>query len=254
MKKIFTVITICLLAASSVFAQVSSAVAEKAFKILEKADDILADNGDYSATMTLIVDQPGKPTETMKYKVFLKTSEELMTMVQLYPEADKGNGYLRDGDNMWAYDPIGRKFSHSSVKEAIGDSDVKIDDITRDEDRWRKNFKVVEFEEGKVGKFDANIITLEAITTDPSYKFMKLYIRKDIPLLLKEEDFSGSKRLMRTIFIPRYKKVPTGYVGTQTIIKDELNPGEQTQQIISDITYNELPNKIFTKAYLEGLN
>ena len=254
MKKLVTFLTICVLAAGAVFAQVSDEVAEKVFKYLEKSDEIMADNGDYSATMTLHVEQPGKPKETMQFKVFLRSDEELMSMVQIFPEADKGTGYLRDGDNMWAYDPIGRKFTHSSVKESLGDSDVKIDDVTKDKDRWRKNYKVVEFEEGKLGKFPIYLITLEAITTEPSYSFMKLYMRKDVPLLLKEEDFSGSNRLMRTILIPKYGKVVTGYVPTQTILKDELNPGEITQQLLTNITYDRLPDKVFTKAYLENVN
>jgi hypothetical protein len=38
------------------------------------------------------------------------------------------------------------------------------------------------------------------------------------------------------------------------IIRDELNPGEQTQQIISDISLADLPVRIFTKAYLEQIN
>ena len=74
------------------------------------------------------------------------------------------------------------------------------------------------------------------------------------PLLLKEEDFSGSDRLMRTILLPKYAKVPAGYVATQAIMRDELNKGEQTQQVISDLTFDKLPDRIFTKAYLEGLN
>ena len=254
MKKIFTFLTICMLAAGALFAQVSAADSEKAFKILDSCDEVMADHGDYSATMTLVVEQPGKPKETLQYKVFLRTKDELMSMVQIFPEADKGIGYLRDGDNMWAYDPIGRKFTHSSLKESLGDSDVKIDDITKDDDRWRTNFKVIELKDGKLGKYPVNIITLEAVTTDPSYKFMKLYIRKDVPLILKEEDFSGSKRLMRTILMPKYGKVPTGYVALQTILRDELNPGENTQQMLSDITYDRLQDKVFTKAYLEGLN
>ena len=72
--------------------------------------------------------------------------------------------------------------------------------------------------------------------------------------MLKEEDFSGSDRLMRTTLLPKYSKVPAGYVPMQIIMRDELNVGEQTQQVISDLTFDALPDKIFTKAYLEGLN
>ena len=253
MKKILALFGLAFLA-SSVFAQVSAEDAEKAYKIMESTDDVLAYKGDYSATISLVIENPGKPKESVQYKIFQRVDKDLMTIVQLFPEADKGNGYLRDGDNIWAYDPISRKFSHSSLKEALGDSDVKLDDLEQNKDRWRKNYSVAEFKQGTLGKYPVNIITLNAKNNEPSYQVVTYYIRQDIPLILKEEDFSGSGRLMRTTLIPKYTKVPAGYVGTQVILRDELNKGEQTQQVISDLTFDALPDKIFTKAYLEGLN
>ena len=254
MKKI--VLTFLLGAAvfASGFAQVSEDIADKAFKIMENTEDILAYHGDYSATMSLVIDKPGKPRENLQYKIFQRTDDKLMTLVQLFPEADKGVGYLRDNENIWSYDPISRKFSHTSIKEALGDSDVKLDDVDQAKTKWRENYEVTAYEEGTLGKFAVDIITLTAKTTDPAYAKSKYYIRKDIPLLLKEEDFSGSDRLMRTILLPKYAKVPAGYVATQAIMRDELNKGEQTQQVISDLTFDKLPDRIFTKAYLEGLN
>lgn len=254
MKKI--ILTFLLGAAffASGFAQVSEDIADKAFKIMENTEDILAYHGDYSATMSLVIDKPGKPRENLQYKIFQRTDDKLMTLVQLFPEADKGVGYLRDNENIWSYDPISRKFSHTSIKEALGDSDVKLDDVDQAKTKWRENYEVTAYEEGTLGKFAVDIITLTAKTTDPAYAKSKYYIRKDIPLLLKEEDFSGSDRLMRTILLPKYAKVPAGYVATQAIMRDELNKGEQTQQVISDLTFDKLPDRIFTKAYLEGLN
>ena len=254
MKKI--VLTFLLGAAvfASGFAQVSEDIADKAFKIMENTEDILAYHGDYSATMSLVIDKPGKPRENLQYKIFQRTDDKLMTLVQLFPEADKGVGYLRDNENIWSYDPISRKFSHTSIKEALGDSDVKLDDVDQAKTKWRENYEVTAYEEGTLGKFAVDIITLTAKTTDPAYAKSKYYIRKDIPLLLKEEDFSGSDRLMRTILLPKYAKVPAGYVATQAIMRDELNKGEQTQQVLSDLTFDKLPDRIFTKAYLEGLN
>lgn len=254
MKKIAMIFTGAVIFTLAAFAQVSADVAEKAYKIMESTDDALAYHGDYSATISLVIEKPGKPKENLQYKIFQRVDKELMTIVQLFPEADKGVGYLRDGDNVWSYDPISRKFSHSSIKEALGDSDVKLDDLEQNSERWRKNYNVVAYEEGTLGKFPVDIITLSAKTTEPSYAVVKYYVRKDIPLILKEEDFSGSNRLMRTILIPKYSKVPAGYVATQAILRDELNKGEQTQQVVSDLTFDALPDKIFTKAYLEGLN
>ena len=254
MKKIILTFLLGAAVFASGFAQVSEDIADKAFKIMENTEDILAYHGDYSATMSLVIDKPGKPRENLQYKVFQRTDDNLMTLVQLFPEADKGVGYLRDNENIWSYDPISRKFSHTSIKEALGDSDVKLDDVDQAKTKWRENYEVTAYEEGTLGKFAVDIITLTAKTTDPAYAKSKYYIRKDIPLLLKEEDFSGSDRLMRTILLPKYAKVPAGYVATQAIMRDELNKGEQTQQVISDLTLDKLPDRIFTKAYLEGLN
>lgn len=254
MKKTFLVLAGMVLTFGCLFAQVDDATAEKAYKIMESTDDVLAYHGDYSATISLVIEKPNKPKENIQYKIFERTDKDLMTIVQLFPEADKGNGFLRDGDNIWSYDPISRKFTHTSIKEALGDSDVKIDDVNQSKTRWRDNYKVAAFEEGSLGKYSVNIITLEAKNNEPSYAKVKYYIRQDIPLTLKEEDFSGSDRLMRTILIPKYTKVPAGYVPTQMIMRDELNKGENTQEVISDLTFDALPDRIFTKAYLEGLN
>ena len=253
MKKLLTLAATVFFAAFT-FAQISADIADKAYKIMESTEDVLAYHGDYSATVSLVVEKPGKPKENLQYKIFERTDSKLMTIVQLFPEADKGVGYLRDDDNVWSYDPISRKFSHSSIKEALGDSDIKLDDVEQAKTKWRNNYEVEAYEEGTLGKYPVDIITLKAKTTEPSYAKTKFYIRKDIALVLKQEDFSGSDRLMRTILIPKYSKVPAGYVSTQVIIRDELNKGEQTQQVISDLTFDTLPDKIFTKAYLEGLN
>ena len=254
MKKIITALCLSLLFMAGLFAQVSDADAEKAYKILEASDDVLAYHGDYSATISFKIEKPGKPNENIQYKIFERTDKKLMTIVQLFPEADKGNGYLRDGDNIWAYDPISRKFSHTSIKEALGNSDVKIDDVEQDENSWRINYNISGLENGMLGKQEVYIITVTAKTNEPSYAKTKFYIRKDLNLVLKQEDFSGSDRLMRTMLLPKYAKVPSGYVPTQILVRDELNPGENTTQVISDLTFDALPDRIFTKAYLEGLN
>ena len=254
MKKILTVIAGAALFTAAAFAQVSSADAEKAFKVMEDTEDVLAYHGDYSATISLKIEKPGKPNENLQYKIFERTDNKLMTIVQLFPEADKGTGYLRNDDNIWSYDPISRKFTHTSIKEALGDSDIKLDDVENSKTKWRANYEVEAYEEGMLGKYPVHIITLKAKTSEPSYSKSKYYVRTDVALVIKEEDFSGSDRLMRTILVPKWAKVPAGYVSVQIIIRDELNKGEQTTQVISDLTFDKLPDKIFTKAYLEGLN
>ena len=92
MKRTLTFLGSLLILLSVATAQVSTADADKAFKVMEDTEDVLAYHGDYSATLTLQVEKPGKPKENIQYKIFERTDDKLMTIVQLFPEADKGVG------------------------------------------------------------------------------------------------------------------------------------------------------------------
>ena len=81
MKKIILTFLLSAAVFASGFAQVSEDIADKAFKIMENTEDILAYHGDYSATMSLVIDKPGKPRENLQYKVFQRTDDNLMTLV-----------------------------------------------------------------------------------------------------------------------------------------------------------------------------
>ena len=250
MKKTFVSIFMGLLVVASSFAYTIS----DGEKVLDKVyENSSLGDVDYSCTITLISEKPGTPKEQAQFKVFERVAEEQFSMIQILPEADKGNGYLREGDNLWYYDPIGRKFSHTSLKENIGDSETKVSDMTSDYS-WRDDYEVTDVKDGKLGAYDVWIISINAISSEPAYAKSVLYVRKDVAIILKQEDLSTSDRLMRTILMPKYTKVKNVYVATQMIIRDELNPGEQTQQIISDISLADLPDRIFTKAYLEQIN
>lgn len=249
-KAILSFLIAVMLCSSNVFAQTIS----EAEEILDKMyDEYDFGSTDYSCTVTLIVEKPNEPKQQLQYKLFERPTKEQFSMIQIFPEADKGNGYLRDGDNLWFYDPIGRKFSHSSIKENIGDSDAKVSDVTTSH-TWRDYYEVISIEEGKLGAYDVWIIAVKSISKDGTYAKEVYSIRKDVSILLKEEDYSSSDRLMRTILFPKYTRVEGKYVATQVIIRDELNKGEQTQQIVSDISLGKLPDRIFTKAYLEQIN
>ena len=168
MKKILSIIVAAAIFTGALAAQVSADVADKCYKILEENQDIQAYHGDYSATISLVVEKPGRPKENIQFKVFDRTDKKLMTIVQLFPEADKGTGYLRNEDNIWSYDPISRKFTHTSIKEALGDSDIKLDDVDQSDSHWRDNYNIETYEEGTLGKYPVHIITVRAKTSEPS--------------------------------------------------------------------------------------
>lgn len=250
MKKIIPVL---FLLAACVFSAAAQSIAD-AQLLLDKAyAEVNFGDIDYSCTVTLIVEKPDEPKEQIQFKLFQRPERDQFSMIQILPEADKGNGYLREGDNLWYYDAVGRKFQHTSIKENVGKTDAKVSDFET-EYSWRDDWEVVSAQNGKLGSYDVMIIEIKAVSKEPTYSKEILYIRKDVPVVLKEEDYSSGDRLMRTILMPKFTKVQGKYVATQIIMRDELNPGEQTQEIITDISLSKLPDKVFTKAYLESIN
>ena len=66
MKKILSIFVAASIFTAAAFAQVSTDVANKAYQILEDTDKQLAYHGDYSATITLPIEKPGKPQENIQ--------------------------------------------------------------------------------------------------------------------------------------------------------------------------------------------
>ena len=184
--------------------------------------------------------------------MFRRDDKKQFTLLVILPEVNKGQGYLREEDNVWFYDPTSRKFSFSSIKENIQNSEAKNSDLTRKS--ILEDYDVVGSREGTVGKIAVWIIDLKAKTNDVSYERVVLHVRKDKTMLLKEEDFSVSGRLMRTTLYPKYVEISGRLMPSQLLIIDELNPGERSQLTMTEQSLAALPDKVFSKAFLEQVN
>lgn len=246
---ILTVCFIFLVGGTSLFAQSTDFD-----KIVRDANEAVNfDNMDFSAVFTIVTDKPGKKQEVTQIRMFRRDELDQQLILVLLPEADKGMGYLRDGDNIIMYDPTSRKFNHTSMKETLSDSKAQNDDFQKQD--TLEDYRIVKTQEGMLGQFPVWIIDLQGKHKDVSYDQIRLYIRKDMPLILKQEYLSISGRLMRTMLYPKYAEIAQGkYFPSQILIVDEVNKGERSQINLSEISAERLPDKVFTKAFLEQSN
>jgi outer membrane lipoprotein-sorting protein len=226
----------------------------------EYFEEILAQNDfrsafldvDFSATMTMISEDPEDGISKRVIKTFRRDGEDKFLMLFQEPESKKGQGHLRIDDNMWMYDPQSRKFTHISLKESFDGTDAKNSDFKRSS--LSEDFDVLSWEEGKLGKFDVWIIDLEASNDEVAYPYMKVWIDKKTSLRLKSEDYSLNKRLMRTSLFPNYTKVGNSYAPTRMIFTDKLIENKKTQITMTGISIEDLPDSVFTKAYVERVS
>lgn len=233
----------------------AAAAAEPDFHaMLREIDDIQDFSGrDFSGVFTIVSDKPGEKQSVTQVRMFRRDDKEQFLMLMILPEANKGQGYLKEGDNVWFYDPVSRKFNHSSLKESLGDSEARNNDFSRK--HIEDDYDIQATAEGMLGKFPVWIITLKAKTNEVSYDLVKIYVRKDRPLVLKQEDYSVSGRLMRTTLMPKYADIGGGkFYPSLLLMVDEVNVGEKSQVTMTELSTERLPNKVFTKAFLESTN
>jgi len=242
--------------AGCLFAAAFPAVAETTDfnALIAKIDETTSFKGqDFSAVFTIVTDKPGKKQEVSQMRMFRRDAKDQSLILIQLPEANKGQGYLMDGDNLQFYDPVSRKFNHTSMKESLAGSEADNNDFKKN--NTLADYNIVDTGEGTLGKFPVWIINLKAKTNDVSYDQLRLYVRKDLPLVLKQESLSINGRLMKTIFYPKYAEVNNGkYFPSQMLIVDEINKGEKSQINMSEISTDPLPDKVFTKAFLEQTN
>jgi hypothetical protein len=85
---------------------------------------------DFSGVFTIVSEKPAKNNRLPKSACSGATQRnQFLILIQL-PEASKGQGYLKEDDNVWMYDPTSRKFTHSSIKQNLQDSEAKNSDFT----------------------------------------------------------------------------------------------------------------------------
>jgi len=244
------VFTLCLIAVTASFA----AAETKDWKpVLAKMDALSTfKDSDFSAEVTIVAVKPGEDDTTYVVRYFRRDKSDSFTMIMLKPDSQKGEGYFSIGDDLWFYDPESRKFAYSSLKDSFQDSDAQNSDFSSSS--YEKDYDVTESGEGKLGSFDVYTLTLVANSKIVPVAKRKVWIRKDNYLPLKEEHYSVSGRLMRTIAIPKYQTINGRFVPLTELIVDDLKPGEKTQITINNVSISNLPDSVFTKEYLERIN
>lgn len=245
-RTLFSMLLALLLATGSAFAQdVNKILAD-----LDAQGDF--GNKDFTALYTIVSKKPGEADSVTQARMFRRDIKDQFALLIILPEVNKGQGYLKEGDNVWFYDPTSRKFTFSSMKENIQNSETKNSDLSKKS--ITDDYEVVSTKEGTIGKIPVWIIELKAKTTDVTYERITYFVRKDRTILLKEEAYSVSGRLMRTTLFPKYVDIKGYLMPSEILSVDELNPGERSQVTMTEQSLSPLPDKVFTKAYIEQVN
>jgi len=203
-------------------------------------------------------DQGVKVYESVYYR---RDQDDAFLIVIIAPDSDKGNGYLRVGDNMWMYRRNTRTFQIMSRDQSIAGTNANAGDMEK-----RKFTDLYEpalddqgneiLSEETLGKAKIPVYRFEvnAKVKDVEYPQVIYWVRQDNFLTMKEEDYSLSGTLMETSYFPKWTTVEGKYIPLRMIFVDEFEKGNKTLLELSGISLKPIDDDVFTKAYLEHLS
>ncbi len=103
----------------------------KIYELLKKLEYNMEMTSDIKANVVLTQQKIEQGVKNIEMIYYRRDSDDSFLIVMTVPEAEKGNGYLRVGDNFWMYRRNTRTFQHINRDESIGGSDARADDFEK---------------------------------------------------------------------------------------------------------------------------
>ncbi len=240
-------------------------------EVLDEIDEKLSYDGDFKANITLIQQKINENTKekekTVKIaELYRKDDEDKFLMIFTSPKVDAGKGYLYIDDNLWFYDSQSREFTKKTVSESIGGTDSKQRDLEKSKLTDYYDFEYAG--EDTVGKIECyTMIGRAKDLTDLEYPVTKLWVNKKDLLPLKREEYTvaamdskdlSDVRPSQTVAYLKYTTIKNEITKQEVIAVQKMvvvnnrEKGRMTIIEMDDIELKDLPNNIFTKAYLEN--
>jgi len=229
-------------------------------ELLAKVDSLVSYlDSDFQAEYVIVQDRPGQSRSTTVTGVFRRDSREQYVIIIMEPLISRGQGYLREGNTLWFYDPESRRFNTSSNTSRFQNTNARNSDFTRS--TLAQDYRVVAGENVRLGRFNCRLLTLEATAAGVTYPRMKVWISED-NLLRKSEDYSLSGQLLRTSVVSDYYNIGGRFVPRQILFVDELLGAvingtfvnERTQITINRPSFNRVADSVFSLTFLESVN
>ena len=171
----------------------------------------------------------------------------------LAPPRDKGTKMLKLDDQLWTYSPQTDRtilISGHMLRQSVMGSDLSYEDMM--EDPFLQNMYDAEIVgNDTISNRPVWILELKANKKDASYDKRKIWVDKARFIILKENLYAKSGKLLKTVEINEVMNVEGRWVPKAALYKDVLKEGDGTKMIIESIKFNEnIPDHIFSKASL----
>ncbi|MBN1154800.1 outer membrane lipoprotein-sorting protein [candidate division KSB1 bacterium] len=243
MKRIFFIMY--MLKCSLLFAQQPDANG-----LLKQIDDNMTSTNKVIVSRMVIHDRRG--SRTIESKSYIEGVDKSFTEY-LSPPREKGTKMLKLEDQLWTYSPgtdrIIRISGHM-LRQSVMGSDMSYEDMMEDPELHHLYDAEIVGEENIDGR-DCWILELKAKKQDVAYHSRKVWVDKERDLIMKENRYGRSGKLLKSTQIYDVVRQDDRWVPIKIVVKDELKHGQGTEFIVQEIRFDvDIPVHMFSKASL----
>lgn len=234
----------------------SAWAASSADEILTASDAIRNPGRSFSVTVTLTEFQNGKQVDTStltSYSRIPQQGGQFSSLIRfVLPARDVGKLMLKNGNDMWFYDPANKASVRLSPQQRLlgqaSNGDVATVNLAKDYKATLAGEEEVQDGERRTRK--AHKLALVAVTPDVTYASIEMWVDKENNAPIKARFFAESSRLLKTVYYRRFQSQLGMERPTESVIIDGLNPQSVTLMRFSDYKARTIPDTWMQRDFL----
>lgn len=228
--------------------------------ILIASDAIRNPSQPFRVTVTLTEFDKGVQVNTTTLTSFARTLEsggQFASLVRFVePARDAGKVMLRNGSDLWFYDPSTKSAVRISPQQRLmgqaANGDVITVNFARD---YSASLAATEsITDGERKPRQANKLMLKSSSTEATYGSIELWTDASSHSPIKARFFTDSGRLLKTAFYRRFQLHMGMERPTETVIIDGIDTKSVTLVRLSDFSPRNIPTQWFQRDYLPRFN
>jgi outer membrane lipoprotein-sorting protein len=225
---------------------------------LPSGDDILekVDRNASSSTkiaVSKMVIHGKRESRTIEAKSWQRGTSETFTEY-LAPAREKGTKMLKLKDLLWTYSPSTDRtilVSGHMLRQSVMGSDLSYEDMMEDPHLPNIYAAKVSSEETMNGR-SCWVLDLTAKKEDIAYHSRKIWVDKMRYVVLKENLYAKSGKLLKTMEVREVMEVQNRWLAKSLLYKDVLKDGEGTEFTVVTLELDPpIPDYLFSKAALK---
>lgn len=225
-------------------------------EILAATDAIRNPGQPFSVTVTLTEFQSGKQVDASTLTSYSRAQQkggQFASLIRfVLPQRDAGKLMLKNGNDMWFYDPVAKSSVRLSPQQRLlgqaSNGDVATVNLAKDYSVTLAGEEEVQDGERRTRK--AHKLALTAMTPDVTYASIEMWVDTENSRPIKARFFAESTRLLKTAYYRRFQLQLGVERPTETVIIDGLNPQSVTLMRFTDYAARAIPETWMQRDFL----